>query len=177
MYTNVYYIYTYIFTSLSLSLSLFGAEHYEHEYSWSLCSQYSCWEHSHPTMAHLFWKPSVKNHFFNHLGKCNKEFWSKWFPRRVKHNCVVWSLWLCVWLLGTWPLGRPFSEGWKFVLPVTCAARVGFSLAWMLITNFTHSLSPGFWSKVEESIFEVFFLNPAISRRFFLYVESWPKKQ
>jgi len=77
-------------------------------------------------------------------GKCNKEFWSKWFPRRVKHNCVVWSLWLCVWLLGTWPLGRPFSEGWKFVLPVTCAARVGFSLAWMFITNFTHSLP---WNK------------------------------
>lgn len=77
-------------------------------------------------------------------GKCNKEFWSKWFPRRVKHNTVVWFLWICVWLLGTWPLGRPLSEGWRFVLPVTCAARVGFSLAWMFITNFTHSLP---WNK------------------------------
>ncbi|CAJ1401930.1 unnamed protein product [Effrenium voratum] len=28
-------------------------------------------------------------------GKCNKEFWSKWVPRRVKHNAFVLSLWAC----------------------------------------------------------------------------------
>eukprot|EP00439_Symbiodinium_sp_Y106_P063169 s2034_g9.t1 len=81
-------------------------------------------------------------------GKCNKEFWTKWMPRRVKHNAVVLGLWACVWFLGTWPLGRPLSEGWRFVLPVTCAARVGFSLAWMFITNFTHSLP---WNKFLEN--------------------------
>ena len=48
-------------------------------------------------------------------GKCNKEFWSKWIPRRVKHNAFVMSLWACVWLLGTYPLGRPLSEGWRFM--------------------------------------------------------------
>ncbi|CAE7874106.1 unnamed protein product [Symbiodinium microadriaticum] len=100
-------------------------------------------------------------------GKCNKEFWSKWVPRRVKHNSFVLFLWdtmrflsdlldpsgdklqALVWLLGTYPLGRPLSEGWRFVFTVSFFARVGFSAAWMLgcikaermfITNFTHSL-------------------------------------
>ena len=70
----------------------------------------------------------------------NKEFWSKWIPRRVKHNAFVLSLWACVWLLGTRPLGRPLSEGWRFMLTVSFFARIGFSAAWMFITNFTHSL-------------------------------------
>eukprot|EP00439_Symbiodinium_sp_Y106_P032048 s2352_g3.t2 len=73
-------------------------------------------------------------------GKCNKEFWSKWVPRRVKHNSFVLCLWALVWLLGTYPLGRPLSEGWRFVFTVSFFARVGFSAAWMFITNFTHSL-------------------------------------
>jgi len=73
-------------------------------------------------------------------GKCNKEFWTKWVPRRLKHSLFVASLWTCVWLLGTWPLGRPLSEGWRFMLTVSLFARIGFSLAWMFITNFTHSL-------------------------------------
>ncbi|CAJ1329442.1 unnamed protein product, partial [Effrenium voratum] len=51
-------------------------------------------------------------------GKCNKEFWSKWVPRRVKHNAFVASLWACVWLLGTFPLGRPLSEGWRQEFPL-----------------------------------------------------------
>lgn len=106
----------------------------------------------------LFGSHQSKTIFSSIPGKCNKEFWSKWFPRRVKHNCVVWSLWLCVWLLGTWPLGRPFSEGWKFVLPVTCAARVGFSLAWMFITNFTHSLSLGFGQQLKINFWKIFLL-------------------
>jgi hypothetical protein len=72
-------------------------------------------------------------------GKCNKEFWSKWVPRRIKHNGFVLSLWACIWLLGTWPLGRPLSEGWRFMFTVSFFARVGFSAAWMFITNFTHS--------------------------------------
>ncbi|CAE7797424.1 AMT1-1 [Symbiodinium sp. CCMP2592] len=73
-------------------------------------------------------------------GKCNKEFWSKWVPRRVKHNAFVLGLWTCVWLLGTYPLGRPLSEGWRFMFAVSFFARVGYSAAWMFITNFTHSL-------------------------------------
>ncbi|CAE7576445.1 unnamed protein product, partial [Symbiodinium microadriaticum] len=73
-------------------------------------------------------------------GKCNKEFWSKWIPRRIKHNAFVLGLWACVWLLGTYPLGRPLSEGWRFMLTVSVFARIGYSAAWMFITNFTHSL-------------------------------------
>ncbi|CAE7244169.1 AMT1-1 [Symbiodinium pilosum] len=73
-------------------------------------------------------------------GKCNKEFWSKWVPRRIKHNAFVLSLWALVWLLGTYPLGRPLSEGWRFMFTVSFFARVGYSAAWMFITNFTHSL-------------------------------------
>eukprot|EP00439_Symbiodinium_sp_Y106_P028854 s1635_g3.t1 len=73
-------------------------------------------------------------------GKCNKEFWSKWVPRRIKHNAFVLGLWTCVWLLGTYPLGRPLSEGWRFMFAVSFFARVGYSAAWMFITNFTHSL-------------------------------------
>jgi len=72
-------------------------------------------------------------------GKCNKEFWKKWFPRRVKHNSFIWFLWACVWLLGTFPLGRSLDQGWRFLLPVTIFARCGYSAAWMFITNFTHS--------------------------------------
>ena len=52
-------------------------------------------------------------------GKCNKDFWGKWVPNRLRHCLFVASLWSCVWLLGTWPLGRPLSEGWRFFLPVT----------------------------------------------------------
>lgn len=77
-------------------------------------------------------------------GKCNKEFWSKWLPRRVKHTVFVASLWACVWLLGTWPLGRPLREGWRFMLPVSCAARTGFTIAWVVFTNFNHS---HFWNE------------------------------
>jgi len=72
-------------------------------------------------------------------GKCNKDFYKKWLPRRFAHHGFLAGLWACVWLLGTWPLGRPLSEGWRFMLTVSCCARVGFSLAWMFITNFTHS--------------------------------------
>jgi len=72
-------------------------------------------------------------------GKCNKEFWKKWLPRRAYHSLFVAGLWACVWLLGTWPLGRPLGEGWRFMLTVSCCARFGFSAAWMFITNFTHS--------------------------------------
>lgn len=73
-------------------------------------------------------------------GKCNKEFWKKWFPRRMKHHSFVLALWALVWLLGTFPLGRPLSEGWRFVLPVTTGFRLGYSAAWIFITNFNHSI-------------------------------------
>jgi len=72
-------------------------------------------------------------------GKCNKEFYRKWFPRRMSHSCFVLGLWTCVWFLGTWPLGREITEGWRFMLAVSFFARCGFGSAWMFITNFTHS--------------------------------------
>lgn len=71
--------------------------------------------------------------------KCNKDFFKKWLPRRCAHTLFVASLWTCVWLLGTWPLGRPIGEGWRFMLAVSCCARFGYSAAWILITSFTHS--------------------------------------
>merc|ERR1711879_1003180 len=73
-------------------------------------------------------------------GKCNKEFWNKWVPRRAQHSAFVLCVWALVWLIGTYPLGRSLSEGWRFVIPVSVAARCGYSAAWMFITNFTHSL-------------------------------------
>merc|ERR1711920_146140 len=73
-------------------------------------------------------------------GKCNKEFFKKWLPRRIAHTMFVWSVWAFVWMLGTYPLGRPLSEGWRFMLTVSFFGRIGFSAAWMFITNFTHSL-------------------------------------
>merc|ERR1712048_87529 len=72
-------------------------------------------------------------------GKCNKEFFKKWLPRRIAHVAFVWSLWACVWLVGTYPLGRSLSEGYRFMFTVSFFARCGFSAAWMFITNFTHS--------------------------------------
>jgi len=72
-------------------------------------------------------------------GKCNKDFFRRWLPRRLTHSLFVLGLWSCVWLLGTWPLGRPLSEGWRFVLPVTLAARLGFTVGWVFFTNFNHS--------------------------------------
>ena len=73
-------------------------------------------------------------------------FWSKWIPRRIKHNAFVLSLWACIWLLGTYPLGRPLSEGWRFMFTVSVFARIGYSAAWMFITNFTHS----FWAGLRK---------------------------
>jgi len=72
-------------------------------------------------------------------GKCDKGFYKKWLPVRAKHLCFVWTLWACVWLLGSLGLGRPLSEGWRFVLWVSCFCRIGWSLGWMLIANFNHS--------------------------------------
>ena len=69
-------------------------------------------------------------------GTCNKDFWVKWTPNRLRHCLFVASLWACVWLLGTWPLGRPLSEGWRFFIPVTVACRTGFTIAWTFFTNF-----------------------------------------
>jgi len=61
------------------------------------------------------------------------------FPISFRDSLFVAGLWACVWLLGTWPLGRPLGEGWRFMLTVSVCARCGFSAAWMFITNFTHS--------------------------------------
>jgi len=72
-------------------------------------------------------------------GKCHKDFFKKWLPNRLKHQAFLTALWGCVWLLGTYPLGRPLSEGWRFLLPVTLAARAGFTVAWVIFTNFNHS--------------------------------------
>merc|ERR1711933_75148 len=72
-------------------------------------------------------------------GKCDKQFYKKWLPVRVKY--VIWTtfLWSCVWLLGSWGMGKPLSEGWRFMSLVSCFCRAGFSAAWVFITNFNHS--------------------------------------
>merc|ERR1712013_255367 len=72
-------------------------------------------------------------------GKCNKEFWSKWVPRRMVHGAFVLSVWALVWVLGAWPY-EGLRNGWKFMLTVSFFGRVGFSAAWIFITNFTHSI-------------------------------------
>merc|ERR1712083_391109 len=68
-------------------------------------------------------------------GKCNKELYKKWLPRRVKHHVIVAAHWLFVFTLGQLVL----NDGWTFFLAVTCFARAGYSAAWMFITNFNHS--------------------------------------
>jgi len=77
-------------------------------------------------------------------GKCNKAFWKKWFTRRVQHNVWLWCLWGSVWLLGTRPLGRDLSEGWRFMFTVLFFSRAGFAISWMFIANFNHS---HFWNE------------------------------
>lgn len=68
-------------------------------------------------------------------GKCSKEFWNKWFPRRAKHLGFVWWLWACVYLLGSVATDSPL----KFMLCVSLCARCGYGSAWFMITSFTHS--------------------------------------
>jgi len=72
-------------------------------------------------------------------GKCDKAFWSKWLPVRVKHCAFLFCLWSCVWLLGSIGMGLPLEEGWKFTAMVSIFCRAGFSSAWTFITNFNHS--------------------------------------
>ena len=61
-------------------------------------------------------------------------FWTKWVPRRIKHNAFVLSLWACVWLLGTYPLGRPLSEGWPTFAPLA-ADDVDYAEAWRQLAS------------------------------------------
>jgi hypothetical protein len=68
-------------------------------------------------------------------GKCNKEFYSKWLPRRLTHQAFVLSVWAGVWLIGLLATGN----GLKFVLTVSICCRCGFGSAWFFVTNFTHS--------------------------------------
>jgi len=77
-------------------------------------------------------------------GKCNKEFWSKWLPRRMKHHGFVLAGWAMVYLLGEAATGH----GLKFMLCVSCAARCGYGSAWLFITSFTHSHP---WNKFLEN--------------------------
>lgn len=72
-------------------------------------------------------------------GKCNTGFWKTWFPRRLFHTLFVGALWTCVWLLGTYPMGRDLREGWRLMLPVYCFAKAGFAITWTIFTNFNHS--------------------------------------
>merc|ERR1712217_777946 len=69
-------------------------------------------------------------------GKCNKDFWSKWFPRRLKHCAFIWGVWSCVWLVGE--LMSPVG-GWTFFIITAICNRCGYGTAWAFITNFTHS--------------------------------------
>jgi len=77
-------------------------------------------------------------------GKCDKAFYKKWLPVRVKHVSFLLVLWGSIWLLGSLGSGKALSEGWKFMLIVNLFSRIGFSLAWMFITNFNHS---HFWNE------------------------------
>jgi len=70
-------------------------------------------------------------------GKCNKDFWGKWFVRRAKHTAFVWFLWANVYHIGTYTeLG-----GLKFMLIISAMMRSGISSAWIFIVNFNHSES------------------------------------
>jgi len=70
-------------------------------------------------------------------GKCNKDFWGKWFVRRVKHTAFVWFLWSYVYFVGT----HTELGGLKFMLIVSAMMRSGISSAWIFIVNFNHSES------------------------------------
>jgi len=67
------------------------------------------------------------------------QLYSKWFWQRLRHHIFLFTLWGGVWLLGTYPMGRDLSEGWRVLLPVTVAARCGFASAWMVFANINHS--------------------------------------
>lgn len=72
-------------------------------------------------------------------GKCDKGMYTKWLPARVKHLIFLAGLWGSIWLLGSYGMGRPLSEGWRFMFLVNGFSRSGFSAAWVFITNFNHS--------------------------------------
>jgi hypothetical protein len=69
-------------------------------------------------------------------GKCNKEFWSKWLPRRLKHQGFVLAQWCVIFCIGMLASGN----GLKFVLTVSLCCRLGYGSAWFFVTNFTHSV-------------------------------------
>jgi len=68
-------------------------------------------------------------------GKCNKEFYTKWLPRRLAHHFFVAVVWTIVWLIGLLATGN----GLTFVLTVSVCGRLGYGSAWFFVTNFTHS--------------------------------------
>mmetsp|Transcript_66330 Transcript_66330/g.194093 ORF Transcript_66330/g.194093 Transcript_66330/m.194093 type:complete len:491 (-) Transcript_66330:361-1833(-) len=87
------------------------------------------------------------------------QLYTKWFWQRLKHHIFLICLWGGVWMLGTYPMGRPLSEGWRVFLPVTLAARCGFALAWMVFTNFNHSHMWNAWlARAPERNYPVFCL-------------------
>jgi hypothetical protein len=67
--------------------------------------------------------------------KCNKEFYTKWLPRRLAHHFFVACVWFVVFLIGSLSTGC----GLKFMLTVSFCARLGYGSAWFFVTNFTHS--------------------------------------
>jgi len=84
------------------------------------------------------------------------QLYTKWFWQRLKHHLWLLILWGSVWLLGTYPLDRPLSEGWRVFLPVTVATRIGFASAWMVFTNFNHShMWNGFLARAPERSYPV----------------------
>jgi hypothetical protein len=68
-------------------------------------------------------------------GKCNKEMYSKWLPRRFAHHAFVACNWFLVYLVGMLATGN----GLQFLLTVSICCRCGFGSAWFFVTNFTHS--------------------------------------
>lgn len=68
-------------------------------------------------------------------GKCNKDFWSKWLPRRLAHQGFVLAQWFIIFCIGT----LAYGNGLMFVVTVTVCCRMGYGSAWFFVTNFTHS--------------------------------------
>jgi len=57
-------------------------------------------------------------------GKCDKSFYKKWLPVRVKHVSFLACLWGSIWLLGSWGMGRSLGEGWEFFWHIGLGAEI-----------------------------------------------------
>jgi len=77
--------------------------------------------------------------WYSQFPESYSQLYTKWFWSRLKHHTFLVFLWGSVWMLGTYPLGRPIQDGWRVLLPVTISCRIGFATAWMVFANINHS--------------------------------------